>query len=258
MGRETALERLYELREPIRYIRRASGDFSIPVTIEPCTGRQTLTMKALIDSSCTRSAINQAYIEKHQLDMRKASVSIPVYNADRTRNQGRDITKFVELSLTIREHHEQIDLAVTNLGKKDIYLGHDWLKCHNLSINWEHGMIIFGRCDCMGERLVLPDANPNNHWDEELEEGDTILAVQMEEELVICAMHHANDLAAAAHTEKPKKTFEEMVPEHYHSFRDLFAKENFDELPKQKPWDHTIKLVPNAKSNLDCKVYLLN
>ncbi len=258
MGGETALERLYELREPIRYIHGASGDFSIPMTIEPCTGRQTLTTKALIDSSCTGSAINQAYVEKHQLDMRKASVSIPVYNADRTRNQGRDITKFVELSLTIGEHHEWIDLAVTNLGKKDIYLGHDWLKCHNLSINWEHGTIIFGRCDCMGERLVLPDADPDNHWDEELEEGDTILVVQMEEELVIRAMHHANDLAAATHTEKPKKTFEEMVPEHYHSFWDLFAKENFNELPKRKPWDHAIELVPNVKSTLDCKVYLLN
>ncbi len=63
-------------------------------------------------------------------------------------------------------------------------------------------------------------------------EGDIILAVRMEEELIICAMHHANDLAATANTEKPKKMFEEMVPNHYHSFRDLFAKENFDELPE--------------------------
>ncbi len=80
----------------------------------------------------------------------------------------------------------------------------------------------------------------------------------MKEELVICAMHHANELATAANAEKPKKTFEEMVPAHYNSFRDLFSKENFDELPKRKPWDHTIELIPNAKSTLDCKVYLLN
>ncbi len=80
----------------------------------------------------------------------------------------------------------------------------------------------------------------------------------MEEELVIHAMHHANELAAATNAEKPKKTFKEMVPTHYHSFRNLFSKENFDELPKQKPWDHAIELTPNAKSMLDCKVYLLN
>ncbi|SJL18332.1 uncharacterized protein ARMOST_21918 [Armillaria ostoyae] len=80
----------------------------------------------------------------------------------------------------------------------------------------------------------------------------------MEEELVIQAVHHANDLAAAANVDKPKKTFEEMVPPEYQSFRDLFSKENFNELPERKPWDHAIELVPNTKSTLDCKVYPLN
>ncbi len=80
----------------------------------------------------------------------------------------------------------------------------------------------------------------------------------MEEELVIRAMHHANDLAAAANAERPRKTFEEMVPEEYHSFRDLFSKENFNEKPERTPWDHAIELVPNAKATLDCKVYPLN
>ncbi len=100
--------------------------------------------------------------------------------------------------------------------------------------------------------------DPDNKWDEELEEGETILAVRMEEELIIRAMHHANELAAAANAEKPKKMFKEMVPDHYHSFHDLFSKENFDELPKQKPWDHAIELTPNVKSMLDYKVYPLN
>ncbi|SJL02912.1 uncharacterized protein ARMOST_06253 [Armillaria ostoyae] len=61
-----------------------------------------------------------------------------------------------------------------------------------------------------------------------------------------------------ANVEKPKKTFKEMVPSDYRSFCDLFSKENFDELPERKPWDHAIELVPNAKSTLDCKVYPLN
>ncbi len=110
----------------------------------------------------------------------------------------------------------------------------------------------------MGEQLVLPDSDPDDRWDEELEEGDTILAVRMDEELVIHSVHHANELAAAANTDKPKKMFEEMVPEHYRSFRDLFAKESFDELPERRTWDHAIELVLNAKSTLDCKVYPLN
>ncbi len=160
--------------------------------------------------------------------------------------------------MTIRGHTEHIDLAITNLGKKDIYLGHDWLKCHNPSVNWKMQLIIFGCCTCAGNKFVLPDADPDNRWDEELEDSETILAVRMEEELVVRTMHHANKLAAAANVEKPKKTFEEMVPDHYHSFCDLFSKENFDELLEWKPWDHAIELIPNAKSTLDCKVYPLN
>ncbi len=41
-------------------------------------------------------------------------------------------------------------------------------------------------------------------------------------------------------------------------FADLFEKENFDELPEPKTWDHAIELTPNVNANLDCKVYPLN
>ncbi|SJL03641.1 uncharacterized protein ARMOST_06998 [Armillaria ostoyae] len=160
--------------------------------------------------------------------------------------------------MTIGNHSESIDLAVTDLGSKDLYLGHDWLRRHNPVINWETGTLLFGRCQCVHYPFPLPNADPDDRWDEELEDGDRILAVNMEEELIIHAVHHTNDLAATANADKPHKTFEEMVPPDYRSFCELFSKENFDELPKRKPWDHAIKLIPNAKSTLDCKVYPLN
>ncbi len=49
-----------------------------------------------------------------------------------------------------------------------------------------------------------------------------------------------------------------MVPEWCRDFTNLFEKENFDELPEPKTWDHAIELAPNANANLDCKVYPLN
>ncbi len=149
----------------------------IPVTLEPCTGRQVLSTKALLDSGCTGSTINHAYVLEHQINTKKVAVPIPVYNADGTRNQGRDITEFIELCLTIREHREHIDLVVTNLGKKDIYLRHDWLNHHNSSVNWKTGSIIFSRCQCVKNHLKLPDADPDDQWDKELEDGDTILII---------------------------------------------------------------------------------
>ncbi|SJL08099.1 uncharacterized protein ARMOST_11461 [Armillaria ostoyae] len=246
-GGDTAREQLYKLCEPPRYLRRrqnGSREFMLDVQLNPCTGRQTIAAKALLDSGCTSSAINRTFVQKHELDTRKAAIPIAVYNADGTRNKAGDITKFVD---------ERIDLAITDLGSKDLYLSHDWLKCHNLVINWETGTIIFGCCQCVKNPFPLPDADPDDRWDEELEDGDRILAINMEEELVICAVHHANNLTAAANADRPKQTFKEMVPSDYHSFHDLFSKENFDELPERKPWDHAIELVPNAKSTLDCK-----
>ncbi|SJL08165.1 uncharacterized protein ARMOST_11528 [Armillaria ostoyae] len=260
-GGEQAREQLYELHEPPHYLRRRQSnnrDFTLEVQLDPCTGKRTLATKALVDSGCTSSAINRAFVCKHELDTRKTAVPIAVYNADGTCNQAGDITEFVEFRLTIGNHSKRIDLAVTDLSSKDLYLGHDWLRRHNPVINWETGTVIFGRCHCVNNPFPLPNADPDDQWDEELEEGDRILTINMEEELVIRAIHHANNLTAAAHAEKPKRTFEEMVSPDYRSFRDLFSKENFDELPERKPWDHAIELVPNAKSTLDCKVYPLN
>ncbi len=182
---------------------------------------------------------------------------IPVYNANGTKNQGGAITKYTEICLKIGDHAEQIDLAVTELGNQQIFLGHDWLARHNLLVNWKTRKLIFARCQCHKTPFVLPDADPNDKWDKELEEGETILAIDFTQAILICA-HHANDLAAKANAEKKMKTFEEMVPNWCRDFNDLFDKDNFDELPEPKMWDHAIELTPNASTNLDCKVYPLN
>ncbi|SJL16284.1 uncharacterized protein ARMOST_19804 [Armillaria ostoyae] len=60
-GGERAQEQLYEFHEPPRYLRRrqsSNRDLSLDVQLNPCTGKQTLVTKALIDSGCTSSSIN--------------------------------------------------------------------------------------------------------------------------------------------------------------------------------------------------------
>ncbi len=78
--------------------------------------------------------------------------------------------------------------------------------------------------------------DPEDRWDKELEEGETILAIDFSQTIYVCVLHHhANDIAAKANTGKDKKSFEEMVPEWACNFKDLFDKDNFDELPELKP-----------------------
>ncbi len=98
---------------------------------------------------------------------------------------------------------------------------------------------------------------PDDKWDKELRGGETILTIDFMQAILICA-HHANDLARQSHADKKSQTFEEMVPDWCRDFNDLFDKDNFNELPEPKMWDHAIELTPNASTNLDCKVYPLN
>ncbi len=223
-----ALDQMDELQQPQHYICRLSGSdkaLTTDVQIEMPGNRAHITSSALVDSGCTSSAINRAFVKKHNIPTCATAVPITIYNVDGSKNSSGQITAFAELHITIGDHAKCIDLAITDLKDCDIFLRHDWLVRHNLLINWQTGKMTFARCQCCHILIPLPDADPYNKWGEELEEGDTILAISFEEAIQIKAMRHvANDLAAKANAEKKTKTFEEMVPEWCRDFKDLFNK----------------------------------
>ena len=68
---------------------------------------------------------------------------MPVYNADGTLNADRSIEGFVKVRMTVGNHSKWIELAVTNLGSTDIFLGLDWLQFHNPSVDWSELLITF-------------------------------------------------------------------------------------------------------------------
>ena len=66
----------------------------------------------------------------------------------------------------------------------------------------------------------------------------------------------STDIPIVARESKQTKTFEEIVPEAYHEYKDVFAKETFDKLPLCRPWDHAIELLP-GNHKVNCKTYNL-
>ena len=62
-------------------------------------------------------------------------LAIPVYNTDSTLNKNRSIKKFAILQLVINNHYECINLTIIELENTDLFLGYNWLKIHNLSID---------------------------------------------------------------------------------------------------------------------------
>ena len=81
---------------------------------------------------------------------------ILVYNADSTLNKNGSIKELATLQLVINNHYEHINLAVTELGDTDLFLGHDWLKIHNLSIDWVNTILSF---DCCSETCEYQDSS---------------------------------------------------------------------------------------------------
>ncbi len=139
------------------------SDFLVPILLHPAMGMKTLTTKGLLDSGCTSSAINKCFVDEHQLETHKTAVLIHVYNANGTCIAGGDITKFAEVRMMIGRHTERIDLAITNLGKRDVYLGHDWLKRHNPSVNWKTQSILFGAARAQATDSHYPTQIPTTN-----------------------------------------------------------------------------------------------
>ena len=63
---------------------------------------------------------------------------------DRTKNG--EMTRVAPLEIKVNSYRKQLEAAVTDLNKMDMFLGHDWLIKHNLEVNWKNGTIKFTRC----------------------------------------------------------------------------------------------------------------
>jgi hypothetical protein len=155
--------------------------------------------------------------------------------------------------MQINNHKERITLAVTDLGKEDIFLGHEWLQYHNPLIDWKQKHLYFDRCPrhCnarLYDNIVEPEDEPkpeSTNGDEVIGEGERLLMIDMSQALQICA-HYTPSQEMAVEEEKKKrreKTVEEDLPAYLQDYRDVFDKNEFNELPPSPPWDHTIELI---------------
>ena len=82
-----------------------------------------LKVKALVDSSCTYTEINEQLIKDKKIPTKPINFSFEVFNADRTKN--REVTKVTPLEIEINRHKETLEAAVTDLDGTNMFLGHD-------------------------------------------------------------------------------------------------------------------------------------
>lgn len=198
-------------------------------------------VKALIDSGCTISAIDSEYVKERALPLQPLKQSIPVRNADGTMNEGGAIVASCEVEMKIDDHIETVRLMVTKLTTP-IFLGHDWLQKHNPTIDWTNGNVSFNRCtkSCEMSQIERIGMVRIDLWLAKKEE-------RIARSLTGRLRGLAQELAIQQNMNKANQTFEEVVPEHYHDFKDVFEESTFDALPERRACDHVIELMPDAK-----------
>jgi len=105
---------------------------------------KNLKVKALVDSGCTHTGIDEQLVKDKRIQMKSIDFSFEVFNANGTKNG--EVTKVAPLEIEINGHKETLEVAVTDLDGTDMFLGHDWLIKHNSEVNWRNRTIKFTRC----------------------------------------------------------------------------------------------------------------
>ena len=85
--------------------------------------RKNLKVKALVDSRCTYTGIDEQLVKNKRIQIKAIDFSFEVFNADRTKN--REVTKVVPLEIEINGYKETLEAAVMDLDGMDMFLGHD-------------------------------------------------------------------------------------------------------------------------------------
>ena len=82
-----------------------------------------LEVKALVDSGCTHTGINEQLVKDKRIQTKSIDFSFEVFNTDGTKN--REVIKVAPLEIEINKHKETLEAAVIDLDGTDMFLGHD-------------------------------------------------------------------------------------------------------------------------------------
>jgi len=198
--------------------------------------RRKLKVKALVDSGCTHTGIDEQLVKEKKIQTKAINFSFEVFNADGTKNG--EVTKVAPLEVEINGHKETLEAAVTDLDGTDMFLGHDWLVKYNPEVNWKNRTIKFTRCpgNCT---MMHKDIRFNSRRTKKTETKD----------------NQEQDNSEIG--KELDKTNPEDLPEYIRPFTHLFNKKKFKKLLERREWDHEINLMEEAPRELNAKAYAM-
>ena len=147
----------------------------VPLILTNPEGGRKADIIGMMDTGCTGSCIHRDLVRHMELTMIPFEQPIAVFNANGTPNIGGSLTHYVVVKIQIGDHAEHLLLFITDLGKSDLFLGHEWLDHHNPVVDWKAKTIEFTRCPKECERV--------------LDDNERIFKLNIPSYLKACSMH---------------------------------------------------------------------
>ena len=165
----------------VRYVDQETSpdQLEVPVVIWTTEGK-TFREEAIVDSGCTETFIDREFVKKHKIPTIPLKKPVPIRNVDGSLVGGKMMTENAVIRLSMGDHHENVTLGVINLDDKPIFLGIDWLKCHNPIINWTKGFVQFDRCPRTCGYKRKDHAQLARKMDVKLEQGDELSSMDVD------------------------------------------------------------------------------
>ena len=236
---------------------------AIQVPFQLRTKTKQVDQKALLDCGATKCFIHPRAVEHLQLTTRTLVKPQKVQNVDGTPNKSGEILKAVNLLVNNNGWKASHAFFVADIGQDDFILGYPFFEASTPNIDWSGGWIEgFTTISSINANTWRPPKKGTRQQQESTpawvwciprwEKGDKIwLQTHVAKTTV------AQQLAKAA-TDKKKRTWQEIVPEHYHRHGKVFSEEASERFPDWRLWDHAIELKEDAPTSINCRVYPLS
>ena len=236
----------------------------IPITLH--TTQKKANHIAFLDCGATECFISQRFINKHRLGVNLMENPQKLQNADGSPNAGGGLKYFTKLEVVTGETPHLLHFYIADMGPDDLVLGYPWFTATNTHPDWTtstlpDSVIICTKGVASGKpmRSVRVAEMRTMIQNQPLLEAGEELYLHIMKINPACAAKTtvAQQLVEQA-TDKTVRTWDQIVPAHYHKHAKVFSKEAAQQFPESRDWDHAIDLKLNAPNTMDCKVYPLS
>ena len=187
-------------------------------------------------------------------------------NADGSPNAGGGLKYYTELEVVTGETPHLLRFYIADMGPDDLILGYPWFAATNAHPNWTTGtlpalVIIRTKGVASGKprrSVRVAGMRTTIRNTPFLETGEELYLHVIKTDPVRAAKTTVAQRLAEQAADKTVRTWDQIVPPHYHGHAKVFSEEAAHRFPESREWDHAIDLKLDAPHTMDCKVYPLS